>query len=48
MEKFKVDCYDILAIGIDIIGFNVNIISDLGFSIILYLFLLYIILEGEY
>ena len=48
MEKFKVDCYDILTIEIDIIRFDVNIISDLGFTIILYLFLLHIILEGEY
>ena len=48
MEKFKVDCYDILTVGIDIIGFDVNIISDLGFTIILYLFLLLIHLEGEY
>ena len=48
MEEFRVDCYDILTIGIDIIGFDVNIISDLGFTIILYLFLLHILLEGEY
>ena len=34
--------------GIDIIGFEVNIISDLGFTIILYLFLLHFVLEGEY
>ena len=34
MEKFEVDCYDILTVGIDIIGFDVNIISDLGFTII--------------
>ena len=47
-ENFRVDCYDILAIGIDIIGFDVNIISDSGFTIILYLFLLHILLEGEY
>ena len=31
MEKFKVDCYNILTIGIDIIGFRVNIISELVF-----------------
>ena len=30
MEKFKVDCYDILTVGINIIGFDVNIISDVG------------------
>ena len=48
MGKFKVDWYDILTIGIDIIGFDVNIISDLGFTIILFLFLLHILLEGEY
>ena len=38
MEKFRVDCYDILTVEIDIIGFEVNIISDLGFTIILYHF----------
>ena len=48
MENFKVDCYDILIIGIDIIGFDVNIIGELVFIIILYLFLLHILLEGEY
>ena len=46
--KFKVDCYNILIVGIDIIGFDVNILSDLDFTIILYLFLLHILLEGEY
>ena len=30
MKKKLVDCYDILIVGIDIIGFDVNIISDLG------------------
>ena len=29
MEKFKVDCYDIFTNGIDIIGFEINIISKL-------------------
>ena len=48
MEKFKVDCYDILTVWIDIIGFDVNIISKLVFTIILYLFLLHILLDGEY
>ena len=48
MEKFRVDCYDILTVGIDIIGLDVNIISDIGFTIILYLFLLHVLLEGEY
>ena len=38
----------ILTIGIDIIGFCVKIISELVFSIILHLFLLHILLEGEY
>ena len=41
-------CYNILTIGIDIIRFHVNIISELVFSIILWLFLLHIPLEGEY
>ena len=45
---FKVECYDILTIWIDIIGFAVNIISKLFFTIILYLFLLQIFLSGEY
>ena len=48
MEKFYIDFYDILPVGIDIIGFNVNTISELGFTIILYPFLLHILLEGEY
>ena len=48
MKKFKVDCYDILTVGIDIIGFNVNTISELVFTIILYPFLFHILLEGEY
>ena len=47
MEKFKIDCYDILTIGIDIIEFNVNIISELFFTIILHSFLFHILLEGE-
>ena len=48
MKKVHVDCYDILTFGIDIIGFDVNIIDDLGFNIILYLFLLHILLEDQY
>ena len=48
MEKFKVDCYDILIVEIDIIGFNVNIINELFFTIILHPFLFHILLEGEY
>ena len=31
MEKFWVDCNNILTVWIDIIGFHVNIISELGF-----------------
>ena len=34
MEKFKVNCYDILIVGIDIIEFDVNIICELVFTII--------------
>ena len=45
---FEVDYYNILIIGIDIIRLHMNIISKLVFSIILHLFLLYILLEGEY
>ena len=48
MKRFKVNCYNILTIGIDIIGFCINIISELVFSIILHIFLLHILLEGEY
>ena len=48
MEKFLVDCYDILIVQIYIIGFHVNIISELGFFFILNLFLRHIPLEGEY
>ena len=48
LEKFLVDCFDILTIGIEIIEFDIKIISELAFTIILYLFLLHIRLEGEY
>ena len=48
MKKFLVDCYDILTVGIEIIEFDINIISELVFTVILYLFLLHIPLEGEY
>ena len=48
MEKFQVDCYDILTVGNDIIEFNVNTINELVFTIILYPFLYHILLEGEY
>ena len=34
-------CYDILTVGVDIIGFDVNIISELVFTLIIYLFLLF-------
>ena len=47
-SKFKVDCYNILTVGIGIIRFHVNIISGLDFSIILHFLLLYIFLKGEY
>ena len=48
MEIFLIYCYEILTLGIDIIGFDVNIISDLGCSVILHPFLLHILLEDEY
>ena len=48
LEKFYFDCYDILIVGIDIIEFIVNTISELVFTIILYSFLFHILLEGEY
>ena len=47
-EKTTIACYNIFIVEINIIEFHVNIISDLGFTIILYLFLLCILLEGEY
>ena len=31
MEKFWVDCYNILTVQIGIISFHVNMISELGF-----------------
>ena len=40
IEKFYIDCYGILTVGIDINRFRINIISELVFTIILYLFLL--------
>ena len=45
--KIAIDCYSILTIGINIIEFYVDIISDLGFIIILYLYLLYNFLKGD-
>ena len=48
VENFSVDWYNILTVGIDIIEFSVNIISELVFTIILYLFLFHILLEGGY
>ena len=48
MEKFQIDWYTILTVGIDIIGFSVNIISELVFTIILYLFVFHVLLEGGY
>ena len=47
-EEIIFDCYNILTIGIIIIEFYVNIISDLGFTIILYLYPLYNFLKGDY
>ena len=40
---FYADCYDILTFGNDIIGFDINIISDLGCTITFSLFLLQIL-----
>ena len=45
--KSIIGCYNVLTIGIDNIKFHVNIIKDLGFTLILFLFLFYPILEGE-
>ena len=38
----------ILTVGIDIIGFDVNTISKLVITVILYSFLFHILLEGKY
>ena len=48
MEFFYIDRYDIFTIGFYIIGFDVKIISELVFTMILYPFLLHILLEGKY
>ena len=48
MENFQSDWYNILTIGIDKIGFRVNMISELDFFTIVHIFLLYILLEGKY
>ena len=48
METFQIDWYTTLTIGIDIIGFSININSELVFTIILYLFLFHVLLEGGY
>ena len=48
IEKVKVHCYDILTVAIDIIGFDVNRISTLLFSIIFCLIVICILFEGEH
>ena len=48
MEKYQVDCYTIRTIGIGSPGFHINIFSEFIFSIIIDLFLLYILLKGEH
>ena len=47
-EKITIDYYNILTVGITIIESYVNTISDLGFTIILYLCPLYNVLKGDY
>ena len=47
MEKFHVDCYNVLMVEIDIIRFFVNLVGDYLFSIILHVFLLHIVLERK-
>ena len=47
-EKTTIACYNIFTVGINVIEFHVNIISDLCFTTILYLFLLHTLLKGEY
>ena len=44
----ELNFYNFFIIGIDTIGFCVNIIRNLVFSIVLLFFLLHILLEGEY
>ena len=43
-----INCYNILTIGINIIELCINTISDLGFTIILYLYSHYNFLKGNY
>ena len=47
-RKITIDCYNILIVGINIIEFYVDTISDLGFTIILYFYPLYNFLKGDY
>ena len=47
-EEIIIDCYNIFGVGINIIEFYVKIISDLNFTIILYLNPHYKFLEGEH
>ena len=47
-RKITIDCYNILTVGINIIKFYVDKNSDLGFTVILYLYPLYNFLKGDY
>ena len=48
-KKITSGCDNILTIGIYIIEFNINIISDLiCFTIVFYLYVLYNFLKGDY
>ena len=47
-RKTIVDCYNNLIVEIAIIKFLINIIKDLGSTIVLFFFLLYIIWKGKY
>ena len=48
MEKFYADCYNILTIRIDNIRFQIIKITDTVSFIILHLFALHTLLEGEF
>ena len=48
MVRITIDCYNILIIGINIIEFSINIVSDLGLIINLYLYPCLNFLKGSY
>ena len=47
-DNILIDCYNNLTVGINIIELYINIISNLGITIIFYLYSFLNFLEGEY